>query len=270
MIPAEQRGRMLGFAGAAGNIIALGAAAWIGVLLKGAPYPYNYTIIFLIGLILLFVDVLDFKFMVEAPDKIMEKYSGYFEHIKNFPVNLKNNKKVMNTIIGNTFIAISNIALGYYTIYAIRIYHAKAEQVAFFTGIGVVSNILGSIAFGFLADKYGHKQVLRLAALFNIAAGLSIIGIHSIFGVYTAFAFSMLCSSGFNLSSGVMVMHNSNSDKIAVYTSANSMITMGMYSIVMVLSSVIIDHFTFIPIFITVSLVSFAAFMVYTMSRIEA
>jgi MFS family permease len=270
MIPHRKRGRLLGFAGGLGNIIALGASYLIGLLLRQIAYPYNYTLIFLIGILFLLLDVVVFQLMKENPDTVLGKYVSYFRHISGIPKYLKNNINIRRIIIGNSFIVISNVALGYYVIYAIRTYKAGAEQVALFTGLAVIANVFGSSLFGFLADRHGHKLILQLAAMFSMLAGIVILSTHVIIAVYIAFVFSTLCTSGFNLSSSVMIIHNSPKDQIPVYVSANSMITMILYSVVMIASGYVIDKFSFTPIFVIISIAGIIAFLVFKFSEIES
>lgn len=269
MIPHTQRGRLLGLAGGIGNIIALGASYIIGLLLKNIIFPYNYTVIFLIGILILLLDVVVFQLMKETPDVVTGKYISYFKHIRAIPKYLKNNINIMKIIIGNSFIVISNVALGYYVIYAIRTYGAAAEQVALFTGLGVIANVFGSTVFGFIADRYGHKLILQSTALFSMMAGIVILSVHAMNAVYFAFALSTLCSSGFNLSSNVLIIHNSPKDQIPVYISANSMITLILYSAVMITSGYVIDKLSFVPIFIIISIAGFIAFLVFKFGKIE-
>lgn len=270
MIPHRQRGRMLGLAGGLGNIIALGASFAIGLILKNLPYPYNYTLIFLIGIFILLLDVVVFQLMKEPPDVVTGKYVSYFKHIRGIPKYLKSNINIKKIIIGNSFIVISNVALGYYVIYAIRTYGARAEEVALFTGLAVITNVFGSTVFGFLADKYGHKLILQGAALFSMMAGIVILSIHVMFAVYFAFALSTLCSSAFNLSSNVLIIHNSPKDQIPVYISANSMITLILYSTVMIASGYVIDKLSFTPIFVIISIAGFLALLVFKFAKIES
>lgn len=154
-------------------------------------------------------------------------------------------------------------------IYAIRTYGAAAEQVAVFTGLGVIASVLGSTVFGFLADRYGHKLILQSTALCSMMAGIIILSVHAMNAVYFAFALSTLCSSGFNLSSSVLIIHNSPQNQVPVYISANSMITLILYSTVMITSGYVIDKLSFAPIFAIISIAGFIAFLVFKFWKIE-
>ena len=269
MIPHSEQGKLLGFAGAMGNIIAIGSSYLIGTILKKVSFPYNYTIIFAIGILILLLDVVDFQLMKEMPDEITDKQMNFFEYIKDIPNILRNNTNVLKIVIGNCFIIISNVSLGYYALYAIRTYNAQAEQVALFTGIAVTVNILGSAAFGLMADRFGHKSVLKIASMLGGIAGVIVLGIPSIYAVYIAFALSTLCLNGYNLSSGVIIVHNSPKTQVPVYISANNMITLIVSSVAMVASGYIIDKVSFTPIFMVIGFAGFIGFIVFNIISVN-
>ena len=269
MIPHSEQGKLLGFAGAMGNIIAIGSSYLIGTILKKVSFPYNYTIIFAIGIFILLLDVVDFQLMKEMPDEITDKQMNFFEYIKDIPNILRSNTNVLKIVIGNCFIIISNVSLGYYALYAIRTYNAQAEQVALFTGIAVTVNILGSAAFGLMADRFGHKSVLKIASMLGGIAGVIVLGIPSIYAVYIAFALSTLCLNGYNLSSGVIIVHNSPKTQVPVYISANNMITLIVSSVAMVASGYIIDKVSFTPIFMVIGFAGFIGFIVFNIISVN-
>ena len=83
LVPGNTRGRLLGFAGSFANFLAIGTPMLIGLLLKKVAYPYNYTIIFALGVIILLIDVLDFNLMEnEISDKPIDNSISYFQYLK--------------------------------------------------------------------------------------------------------------------------------------------------------------------------------------------
>lgn len=268
-IPYNKQGGVMGLGGALGNIIALGSSYLVGILLINIKFPYNYTAIFSIGIIFLLIDVFDLQLIKEVPDKVAEKHLSYWKFIRDIPGVLRKNAKVMKIIAGNSMITISNIGLAYYALYAIRSYHARVEQAALFTAIAVVINVVGSTGFGLLADKYGHKLILQTASIFGAAAGIAAFSGNSIFMVYVAFALSTLCASGYNLSAGVIIVHNSPKEQIPIYVSANNMITLIISSFFMITGSLIIDKISFKPLFIIISIAGILGYIIFHLTRLE-
>jgi MFS family permease len=263
LIPVNQRGRLSGFSGAAGNVLALGSALLAGVLLKNVAYPYNYTWIFGIGALLLIIDAWDFAWMREEPDTAQKSPINYFKYIREVPDALRGHRGYAASVLGNSFIVISNTALSFYTLAAIRIYHAEPEQIALFTGIGIIVSIFGSSIFGIIADRFGHTYVLMASALCSFAAGIVVLSIHSLFAVYIAFALTSLCSGGYNISSPTNLINNSPEDKVPLYASMNVMITLVSSSFITLLAGAVIDTFSFTPLFILTGAAGAAGFFTF-------
>lgn len=250
VIPGQQRGKLMGFSGAIANIIALGAAILVGVLLKSVIFPYNYAWVFGIGTILLIIDAGDFALMREQEEVTENKKISYLRYLKEMPHALKKQPGFAAAVAGNSFISVANVALVFYSLLAIRTYQAGPEQIAILTGIAVIINIISSGVFGIMADKYGHKYVLLSATIFGVAAAFVVFSVQSIIAVYIAFAFSNLCMSGYNISSSMHIIDNSPKNQIPLYVSINMMITLVMSSLMTLLSGVIVDQFSFVPVFI--------------------
>lgn len=262
IIPADQRGRLFGYSGAAGNIIGLGAAYVVSIMLKNIAFPYNYVYIFGAGIFLLWIDVLVFVFMKEPLDDVVGQRTSYFKYISSIPKVLKSNKKYTSLVACYCFFIISNVSLVYYTLYAIRQFNAGAGEVGVFTAISVGANILGSVVLGIVADRFGHKFSLQISAVLGGLSGIVILFTNSIYGVYGAFALSILCSCGYNLSSGIFIVSHSPKGQIPVLVSINMMITLVIYSIVTLASSPIIDLISFKPVFLITGAAGFMAFLV--------
>ncbi|HEY5562402.1 MAG TPA: MFS transporter [Clostridiaceae bacterium] len=264
LIPSHQRGRIMGFAGGFGNCIAVLASILIGIILSKIAYPYNYTLIFGIGTIILLLDVLDFHFMVhEPPDKIQSKNISYLKYIMEIPKVLKENKRFSQMVLGFSFFIVAVISLTYYSLYAIRVYHAGAREIAIFTAISMIINTLSSLAFGIIADRYGYRYVLLFSALFGVLAGIFILLLNGLLIIYIAFALSTACLCGYNLSNNMLIIKESPRSELPIYISVNLMITLLISSLTLLISGVIIDKLSFTPIFVLSLICSLGALITF-------
>lgn len=268
LISSELRGRLSGFGLAVGSVIAVGSSALIGILLNNFTYPYNYTIIFAIGILILFADAFLFHFMeVEAPDKLTNKDFGYLQYFKEIPRVMKKNRKYSAIVAGACLFVTANISLTYYSLYAIRSFHAGATEIAVFSAITMIINVIANIALGIVADKFGHKLVLQYSAISGIAAGIIIIATSGIFSVYAAFALSSLCSCGYQLSCSMLIIEEVPKDELPVYISINSIVSLILSTFVMLVSSLIIDRISFTPVFVVTFLASIGAYVIFKRLR---
>ena len=263
MIPQEKRGRLIGYSGAVGNIIALSAAFFVGMILKHVRFPYNYTYIFGIGVIILLIDAVDFLFIKEPPDKTVLENISYIKYIMNIPNVLKENKNIKKLILGNTFVVISNVVIIYCTLYAIRMYNAGSQQIAIFTALTVVMNILGLPIFGVIADHFGYRVVMLISSICGMLSGIVILLMPSIYSVYVAFSFGNISASAYNLSCSMYIVQDSPQDKIPLNVSTNFMITLIASSFSMLVCGYITDNISFTPVFIFTSVAGLAAYAVF-------
>ncbi len=226
MIPEEKRGRLLGFSHSAGYLVSLGTSVIVSLILEKVTYPYNYTLVFALGILLLLLDNLDFCLMKEPED--METVTGYnyVQYLKAIPGIFKSNRQFIKLVSGYTLLVISNISLSFYTLFAIRKYSADEGQLAVFMIITACVNILGSALFGMLASRFGYRNVLIIASICGAAAGAAILGFRSIYSVFVAFALSSICSCGYQLSNSALIAEISQQRDIPVLIGVNTMITL--------------------------------------------
>lgn len=250
MIAEQQRGKLRGFSAGLGNLFALGAAVLTGILLKNVPFPYNYTIIFAIGAIILIADALLFAAMKEEPDEVTPVRINYFQYFAAIPGAFRENKKFMVIVISFAFMMITQVTLAYYVLYAVRIFGAGASEVALFTGITGLVNIIGSVFFGMMADRYGHRLILLISSALGAVAGFIVVGSPHLWMVYIAFGLTNLSLSGYNLSSGILIIENVRREKLPMSISINLMATMVVSSIVMVGGSFLVDYISFASLFL--------------------
>ncbi|UUZ92413.1 MFS transporter [Paenibacillus sp. P25] len=255
MVAESARGRLRGFSGGAASLLALGSAALCGILLNEVPYPYNYTLIFAIGVILLLLDVLTFAMMKEIePDVVTKADFNYFQYFKAIPEMFREFKAYGRMVIGFSFTVAAQAGLAYYTLYAVRAFEAGSTVVALFTGITGLANIAGSILFGIMADRIGHRHVLVMSSAAGGLACLLIVLFPSLGMVYAAFALTNLCIIGYNLSGGILILEQLPRERSPMGISINAMITLCVSSIVMIGSSWLADSISFEAVFLIAGL----------------
>ncbi|GMA63841.1 MFS transporter [Alicyclobacillus fastidiosus] len=268
MISEQQRGRLRGFSIAIGNLLALGASYVTGLFLRKIAFPYNYTIIFAIGAVFLLLDATAFAFMKEIPDQVSEVKLNYIQYFRRIPAALRENAKFKQIVLGSSFMVISQVSLAYYALYAIRSYHARAEDIALFTAMTGIVNIVGNIVFGLLGDRYGHSAVLILSAVFGGVAGFLVIGLHYLWVVYVAFSLTNLCLSGYSLSNGLLMIESVPRERLPMCISINTVVTLIVSSVCTIAGSIFIEHVSFTAMFAVTGVAGGIAWVVYHRFRL--
>ncbi len=263
MVAKENRGRLRGFAGGTANLLALFSVFLIGMILKSVSYPYNYTLLFVIGAILLLLDAYDFVLMREPADETKGPDINYWTYIRDVPRILRKNRLFARMVLGFTMLVIAQIALVYYSLYAIRIYHASNTAVAIFTGIAVIGNTFASVIFGVLADRFSHRVVLELGAIAGILAAISAVEVHSLWGVYVAFGFSTTAMAAYNMSSSMLVIERTRHADIPMHISIYILVSLVVSSVLTLGSSYVVTRLSFASIFIAAGIASLFAWWIF-------
>ncbi|MFC5449187.1 MFS transporter [Paenibacillus aestuarii] len=266
------RGRMRGFSSGTGSLLALGSAALCGSILSHIQYPYNYTLVFFIGVLLLLLDVLTFAMMKEMePDAVKKVDFNYFQYFKAIPAMFREFKAYQRTVIGFSFTVAAQVGLAYYAFYAVRMFGADSTVIAWFTAITGLSNIAGSFLFGIMADRVGHRRVLILSSAAGGIGSLLIVLTPSLWTVYIAFALSNLCVIGYNLSSGILILEQLPRERLPMGISVNAMITLCTSSILTIVSSWLADQISFAAVFLIAGLAGLTgAFIIGKGSKVAA
>ncbi|WP_165971891.1 MFS transporter [Paenibacillus piri] len=249
MVSDQKRGRLKGYSGGIGNLLALGSAYGIAFVLEHVAFPYNYTLLFSIGIAFLLLDVLVFALMREEPDQVTKFEINYLQYFKAIPAVFSSNPRFGSIVAAFSFMVISHVSLAYYALYAIRSFHAAGPQIALFTAITGVINIVGNVVFGLLSDKLGHRWILVISAACGCLAGLLAVLIPQLWVVYVAFALSSLGLCGYNLSSGIFIIDNVQREKLPMYVSVNILFTLVVSSAITVGGSFLVEYLSFYTVF---------------------
>jgi MFS family permease len=201
------------------------------------------------------MDVLVFVLMKEiTPDQITKVDFNYFQYFKVIPQMFSEFKSFKHTVIGFSFMITSQVGLVYYALYAVRSFQADGSDIALFTAITGLANIAGSVVFGIMADRFGHRFILILSSLLSGLAGILVIAFPGIWMVYAAFALTNLGLCGYNLSCGIYIIEQIPRERLPMGISINTMITLVVSSIITVGSSFLVDSISFSAVFLIAGL----------------
>jgi MFS family permease len=265
LVAVQQRGRLRGYAGGIANLLALGSAFLASVIMKEVVYPYNYTILFGIGVFLLLLDALIFAFMKEEPDQVTPLDMSYFQYFKSIPDTMSITPAFRRIVFGFCFMVLSQVSLAYYTLYAVRTYDIASSEVALFTAITGAANIAGSIVFGIIADKFSNRAVLVISSACACLAGIIIFGYDGLYGVYAAFALSTLSASGYLVSGGILIIEHVPRDRLPMCISVNNVLTLIVSAVMTLCSSFFIDLVSFSALFVITAAAAFVGcVIIYT------
>ena len=252
LLPPSRRATARGIGAAVGAGLGVGAAAAISVILSRISFPYNYVLIFSLGLLFLLINAIQFYLMHEHDDAEPRVPMGVIQYIKEIPSTVQENKAFRAMIISCTFLVVANSLLSYYTLYAIRIFSATESHIAVLSALAVVSGAAGSVGFGFLVDRRGPKMTSILTAILVISAGgIALFG-NSLSFLFVAWVFANLANNGYLVSVNILLGEVSPSTKIPLHVGVHTIISMALSSVVLFLLAPILENVGFIMLFATV------------------
>ena len=165
VIPVSHRGRYWGTALILGKLMGMIGAVLTGFLLVNFAYPVNYAYMFLIGFVCVMFSYvflyMNFEPAIErqAPQEeipIWGRITGILRADHNFGMYLVN----------RGFVFLSFMGLGFITVYGIQKFNLPLSYSAVFTGVMLVSEIVGYGIWGTVGDKMGYKRVIEYSNVF--------------------------------------------------------------------------------------------------------
>jgi len=252
ILPPDKRGAIRGMGFAIGAALGVGVAALIPVLLSSFSFPYNYMLIFIIGSVLLIIDGILFFFMREFDESEPRIPMSVGEYFKEMPSTVRDNPAFRTMIITCTFLVIANSLLSYYTLYAIRIFHASETDLATLSALAVISVSVGYVAFGFILDRKGPKTTSIIAACLIITAGFLALTTRSLSFLFIAWIFANLGSTCSGVTITLLLGDVSPPSKVPLHVGVYTVISLAISSAVVLIFGPVLEYFGFTILFASV------------------
>ena len=195
---------MIGWSGAAAGIGGVFAAQAAGVVLSQMSFPVNYSILFVAAFVILSATILPFLATREPADPTPEELRSIGHYVRDAIGTVKSNRGYSFAISALSVMSFALMAASFYSTHAVRNLGAGEIEVARFAAITVGASVVGFPVLGRIADRHGHKRVLRIAATgFAIAAALALAS-SSVNGISAVLVFASLGSTGLAVSQNVI------------------------------------------------------------------
>jgi len=262
IFPVKWRGRYFGIANFLGNgtgILGTAAAAW---MLDTITYPHNFMIAFGCAGIFILISWI-FLRMTREPARVSplppQDSKSYW---RSLPQIIRTDRNYRMYLVSQVLATIGFMAYGFLTVYAIREWQVSAATVSLFTTSLLVGNTVSNPLFGWMGDKFGHKNVILICtSLTVLAIGVALIAPAPTW-FYLVFALLGANNAGFLVSGITIVFEFSDEDVRPTYIGLTNSI-MGIFgAIAPLIGSLVIEQFGFKSLFgvsILFSLASIAA-----------
>jgi MFS family permease len=201
--PATKRGRLVGFRSSLAGAMGFSCGFFLTWILGSFPAPRNYAFVFFLAFLFQAISVVVQSNLVEAEPSHVEPRKSMREFLQQIPSVLENHPPFRNFIIATTFLVMGTISVTFFTVYAMSRFHEGASVVGPFTLTMVAAQVVSAPVVGILADRYGNRIALIVAATGLLCASVCAILAPSLMWFRLVFVFL-----GINLGSELMARYN--------------------------------------------------------------
>lgn len=175
-VPVKLRGRLMGLRQLIGSTAGAAGGYLVGLVIQVLPFPYNFSLLFLFGFTF---TMISFFFLT----KIEERPTIHPEYGSLPSINLaaemkrilRSNQSYRYYLISDALILMSMSSASFYSIFAIEKFQLPPSSAGTFSAIVMISNMIANVAFGLLADHFGHKiNVITVALCSALAAAVAV------------------------------------------------------------------------------------------------
>jgi MFS family permease len=170
IMPERRRGTFWGIQAATATLTASGGAVIAGRVLQNIPQPTNFAICFFIAGSAMMIGWFIMKLTREQASDPPHLTDDNRPHWHQFADILKQDGQFRAFLVLRGLSQLSWMSVGFYTIFAVRTYHADEATVGLMSGIFLLAQALGHPAAGWLGDHFGHR---RMFAVNTAIAGIT-------------------------------------------------------------------------------------------------
>lgn len=164
LTPVELRGRLFAARNLLGGILGVFAGVVVERVLAEIEYPLSYGVLFTLAFLFMEVSYWTLTKLHEEAASAVAKEVHILEYFRNLPRILKAQKNFRNFLISDALLLAATMAGAFYAVHAIQKFSLSDSSAGVFTVMIMCCTIIGNMFFGYIADRYGHKVNLVLAA----------------------------------------------------------------------------------------------------------
>jgi MFS family permease len=164
LTPVDLRGRLFAARNLLGGILGVLAGVVVKWVLAEIAYPLSYGILFTLAFLFMNVSYWALTRLKESAPSAVAEEVHILDYYRSLPRILKEQKNFRNFLISDAFLIAATMAGAFYAVHAIQRFSLSDSSAGSFTVVVMCSTIIGNMFFGYIADRYGHKMNLILAA----------------------------------------------------------------------------------------------------------
>jgi len=172
-VPSAMHGRFFGLSALGAGLTGLGASALTAHALATLPPAAGYGLCFVGASVFMALSYVALLYAREPAGSPVAQPIALRAHLARVPAMLRRDRNLSWFLAARACALVGQMAVGFYTVYALRTWDAPASQAGVFTGLLVGGTVVGTLAFSWLADHAGHRLVMLGGMAATLAANIA-------------------------------------------------------------------------------------------------
>jgi MFS family permease len=172
IIPVDKRGRFFGVSNFVGNIAGIAGATAVAQMLVRFAFPTGYVLAFVCASICILISWFFLGMSREPRDPVSKPVISHREYFASLPQIIHSSPNFRNFLLTQIVSAFGAMAGGFIMVFALNRWDIPDGQAASYSIAMLLGQSVANLFLGFLADRKGHKIVLEISIVFNIATFL--------------------------------------------------------------------------------------------------
>ncbi len=170
LTPVQSRGRLFAARTIGGAALGIAGGGVVTLVLGGVQFPQNYGLLLFLSFVVTMVSYGFLLSLKEETDSETTQEGRDWRSVFSAGSLLRTDRNFRNYLVADALLIASSMANAFFAVHAIEKFSLSDAFAGTVTVAMMASMIGGSLVFGHLADRYGHKINLVLAAGATIVA----------------------------------------------------------------------------------------------------
>ncbi|MHB8805990.1 MAG: MFS transporter [Anaerolineaceae bacterium] len=253
----RKKGMLFGISNFLGGLLGIGMGALLTYLLGSYPYQQAIQVIFGISFL---ASMISFGAILSWREAVPPQTEATQSKSENHNKPLKN-KNFSIYLVFRGLMVILEIGTSYYTIAALQNGNITAAQIGIFTTIMSLAETMVNPFWGWLGDKKGFINVVKISALMGIAAAIMAANLSTLTAFYAVFILAGIMVSGFQITNFNTIYEFSPADQIPAYTAASQIALSPLSGVMPFIGGALVGAFGYTGVFWLSGLVGMVGFL---------
>ena len=169
----RRRGLLVGVRNSAGGACAFVCGVILTWILAAWGFPVSFAIAFFAAFLLQMASFATLNALVETDPSTVGPRRPFAAFLRQLPGVLRSNPPFRKFITACAILTVATMPVSFYTVYALGRFQADESAVGEFTLIMVAIQVVSSLVTGYMADRYGNKTAMIVAAASLLGASLT-------------------------------------------------------------------------------------------------